>query len=255
MPSNPASSATPQPSTPESVLVAYRHDAHKLTGHAHETAPETFDGVPVNQQVPRAADADAAALSRPRGQPEQTVATHQTRYRLSLLDCTSKRETADEPSTPDLQQLLTDDDPENIHRQWLTSKVASRFNEAISYPYTSLKYHTLLVAALLDTYRSGNEFANLSLVVDPADSIVPHRTIYAGETFALRITADPASVHSTPLGSNPWQSWATAWSRLPCNPLETDHCRYDRFLDANLRRIGSWSTALQYLEDFTRRVR
>ena len=135
MPSNTASSARPQPSRTESVLVAYRHDAHKLTGHAHETAPETFDGVPVNQQVPRGADADAAALSRPRGQPEQTVATHQTRYRLSLLDCTSKRETADEPSTPDLQQLLIKDDPEQLHRQWLTSTVASRFNEAISYPY------------------------------------------------------------------------------------------------------------------------
>ncbi len=36
-----------------------------------------------------------------------------------------------------------------MHRAWLTSDVASGFNESIYYPYTSLKYHTLIVAALL----------------------------------------------------------------------------------------------------------
>ena len=34
------------------------------------------------------------------------------------------------------------------------------------------------------------------------------------------------------------------------HPLDTDHDKYDMVLDANLRRIGAWSAALQYLEDF-----
>jgi len=32
-------------------------------------------------------------------------------------------------------------------------------------------------------------------------------------------------------------------------PLDTGNDRDDMMLDANLRRIQSWSTALQYLED------
>ena len=40
------------------------------------------------------------------------------------------------------------------------------------------------------------------------------------------------------------------WKRLEAHPLETAHDKYDMVLDANLRRIGAWSTALQYIEDF-----
>jgi hypothetical protein len=47
------------------MLAALRHDAHKFTGHNHSNAPERFAGVPVNQPVPKGADGDAAALSRP----------------------------------------------------------------------------------------------------------------------------------------------------------------------------------------------
>lgn len=256
MPSSHSDPATTQTDTHEPLLVAYRHDAHKLTGHAHDSAPEAFEGVPVNQQVPHGADADAAAMSRPGGQPDYTVAAHQSHYRLSLLDGTTREETmAEDPSSETLRRLLAADDSEQLHRQWLSSTVASQFNESVYYPYTSLKYHTLLVAALLDNYRSGNEFTDLWLVVNSPDSLVPHQTIYAGEQFALRITADPQSNPAATLGSRPWRSWSSVWSRLAGNPLDTDHCRYDRFLDANLRRIGSWSTALQYLETFTRRER
>lgn len=64
------------------------------------------------------------------------------------------------------------------------------FNESIYYPYTSLKYHTLLTAALLDAYRAAHAFADLCLAVDPPNAIIPHRTVYAGEELALRIDAD-----------------------------------------------------------------
>ncbi|ADD06339.2 uncharacterized protein Nmag_2784 [Natrialba magadii ATCC 43099] len=235
------------------MVAVYRHDAHKMNGQPHEYAPETFAGVPVNQTVPHGADGDASALSRPSGQPEQTVENHETLYRLSLIEGESRydpQEFTRNGVEGAVQELLTEDDPETIHRMWLESDVVSAFNESVYYPYTSLKYHTLLVAALLDNYRAGHEFADLRLVVDDADEIVLHRTIYASEEFALRIDVDARGQPSARLGSRPWRSWASTWNRLTAHPLDTAHDKYDMVLDSNLRRIGAWSTALQSIEDF-----
>ena len=149
-----------------------------------------------------------------------------------------------------MRSLLTVDDSETIHRTWLDSHVVSAFNESVYYPYTSLKYHTLLVAALLDNYRADHEFGGLRLVIDRANEIVPHRTVYAGEEFALRIDHDAHGQPSTRLGSHPWRSWASTWNRLTTHPLDMTHNKYGMVLDTNLRRIGAWSTALQYIEDF-----
>ena len=54
-----------------------------------------------------------------------------------------------------VRNVLTEDEPEAMRRAWLKSDVVSAFNESVYYPYTSLKYHSLLVAALLDKYRAG----------------------------------------------------------------------------------------------------
>lgn len=242
------------------LLVAYRHDAHKLTGHPHNGAPETHAGVPVNRTVPLGADADAAVLSRPPGDPETTVDNHATGYRLSLLTGETTFEIEDRSRvalSKAIDDLLSVEDPEVAHRAWLTSDVAALFNESAYYPYTSLKYHTLLVATLLDNYRAGHDFADLRLVVDSGVEVVPHRTVYVDETtesFSLRINRDSretTSNASTRLGATPRRSWAATWAQLPFHPLNPDRDRFDRALDANLRRITSWSTALQYLEDFT----
>ncbi|MFC4544181.1 hypothetical protein ACFO5R_19830 [Halosolutus amylolyticus] len=238
------------------MVAAYRHDAHKLNGETHDYAPDTFHGVPVNRTVPHGADGDASALSRPNGKPEQTVDNHETHYRLSLLTGTSHYD-SEELSRPRLSEAITDlltgSDPEAMHRAWLTSDVASGFNESIYYPYTSLKYHTLLVAALLDNYRVGHEFADLLLVVDDTEEVVPHRTVYAGDRFALRIDESGDWNPWARLGSRPWRSWASAWKRLTEHPLDVNHDKHDMVLDANLRRIWSWSTALQYIEDLETR--
>jgi len=237
----------------DAMVAVYRHDAHKMNGQPHDYAPETFAGVPVNQTVSHGADGDASALSRPSGQPEQAVENHETLYRLSLIEGESRydpQEFTRNDVESAVRELLTEDDPETMHRAWLDSDVVSAFTESVYYPYTSLKYHTLLVAALLDNYRAGHGFADLRLVVDDADEIVPHRTVYAGEEFALRIDESADGNPSARLGSRPWRSWASAWNRLEAHPLDADHDKYDMVLDANLRRIGAWSTALQYIEDF-----
>lgn len=236
----------------DEMLVAYRHDAHKFYGTPHESARETLAGVPVNRSVPYSADWDAASLSRPSGTPDQTVANHRSHYRVSLLDGTSQEESewlTERRVERAVQELLFSDDPIELHQTWLGHDVASMFNESVYYPYTSLKYHTLLVAALLDAYRAGHQFSDLLLIVDAADEIVPHRTIYAGDRFTLRLGTDPDGQPAARLGSRPWRSWAATWTRLTSHPLDADEDPFDRVLDANLRRIGAWSTALQYLED------
>ena len=238
----------------KTMLTAFRHDAHKFIGESHANAREEFAGVRVNQSVPESADGDAAALSRPQQKQEQIVPTHDDHYRLSLLT----GETAYDPSAfsrGDIENEVLDligiKNAEIAHKRWLTSDVAAAFNESVYHPYTSLKYHTLLVGALLDNYRTDNEFTNLQLIVDPAGETIPFRTVFDGEQFALRIGISDADRPSARLGSRPWRSWASVWNRLTAHPLDTDGDKYDMTLDANLRRMQSWSAALQYIEEFT----
>jgi hypothetical protein len=235
------------------MLAVYRHDAHKFYGLAHDNAPLEFAGVPVNQPVPAGADGDVAALSRPRSQRKPVVPTHQTHHRLSLITGEAPYATSgwSRATVIDaVRDLLTVADAERAHQQWLESDVAALFNESVVVPYTSLKYHTLLVAALLANYRDGYEFADLRLVVDVVEEVVPYRTVFASDRFALRLASDAGGRPSARLGSRPWRSWASTWIRLTDHPLQTDHDKWDMTLDANLRRIRAWSTALQYLEDF-----
>ena len=233
----------------EAMLAAFRHDAHKFAGKNHDNAPETFCGVSVNRTVPMGADSDAGLLSRPQQRQTQTVPTHYDHSRLSLLTGEPVAN-VEQVSRETIHELLAVESIPTAHERWLASDVAALFNESVYHPYTSLKYHTLLVAALLDNYRAGHEFADLLLVVDRAGEIVPHRTVYTGEEFALRIDENAGGRPSSRLGSYPWRSWASTWNRLTAHPLDAGHDKYDMVLDANLRRIGAWSTALQYIEDF-----
>jgi len=169
----------------------------------------------------------------------------------------------------DIEYLLAPPNAERLHAEWLTDTVSAMLNESVYYPYTSLKYHTLLVAALLDNYRAGYTYGELSLVATAgartagteqasgqealaAEAVHPHRTVCWTPALTLHITGSPGDRPSTPLGEGPTRSFADVWSRLPDHPLDTDGSRAARLLDAQLRRIRSWSTALQCIEDVTR---
>lgn len=234
------------------LLAVYRHDIHKLRGRSHAAATDEFAGVRVNETVPRGADGDAALLSRPRGDPDETLPAHALPFRLSLLtgEIVIKNGGVDAFSSA-TRNLARIDDPARAHAAWLDSDAAAAFNESAHYPYTSLKYHVLLTAALLSNYRAGARFDELALVVDPTDApVTPHRTVVQAGPVSLRVTADPDGRPAAPLGPAPARSFADVWARLPTRPFDIDADRRWRILDAQLRRIRSWSTALQFIEEY-----
>ncbi|MFC4540814.1 hypothetical protein ACFO5R_02585 [Halosolutus amylolyticus] len=238
----------------EPMVATYRHDVHKARSRSHEHAEDVFRGVRVNEDVPLGADHDAALLSRPRGKPERTLDAHESWFRVSLLtgEVVSTSGTVDDVDVA-LREVIESDDAGALHEAWLSSDVPAMFNESPYYPYTSLKFHTLLVAALLDNYRAGFGFDELFLAVslrDAVPEVVPHRTVLSTAGFALYVTGDPAGRPAARLGSRPARSFADVWSRLPEFPFDVDASRRWRVLDAQLRRIRSWSVALQFIEEY-----
>jgi hypothetical protein len=251
----------------------YRHDIHKPRGRPHRNAEDTFAGVPVNEPVPLNADADAAALSRPPEGPDETVPTHITPHRLTLISGDPAATTLPGiPADGAVEPLATPTDPAVAHATWLTSHTAAAYNETAYYPYTSLQYHTLLTAALLDAYRAGYEFGDLHLIATQpstdgttptlqettdaeaalaADIVEPHRTVLWTPACALHLTPTPDGP-AADLGPAPARSFADTWSRLPSHPIDTDGAHGWRLLDAQLRRIRAWSTALAYIDDYVR---
>ncbi|WP_254769419.1 hypothetical protein [Salinilacihabitans rarus] len=238
------------------MVAVYRHDIHKARMRGHEHAEDSFRGMRVNEQVPLGADRDAALLSRPRGEPEQTLDAHESWFRVSLL--TGKVASTVEPVGDvggSLTELISVEDAEALHSAWLDSVVTSLFSESPYYPYTSLKYHTLLAAALLDNYRSGFEFDELFLAVSERDgttgpAVVPHRTVLVTSGFAVHVTGEPGDRPAARLGGAPARSFADVWARLPAVPFDVDRARRWRVLDAQLRRVRSWSAALQFIEEY-----
>ena len=249
------------------MIAVYRHDVHKLRRRRHDASAEEYHGVRVNEAVPQRADGDAALLSRPSGDPEQTVSNHSSPYRLSLLTGKSATESnrIEAAANGGFRSLVVSDDASRLHAAWLTSDVASAFNESTYYPYTSLKYHVLLAAALLSEYRAGHSFDELFLAVWPgelaaadggveaaleSDVVSPHRTVMWSPLVTLTVTSEPGDRPAARLGAEPTRSFADVWSRLSGQPFETGGLRAWMVLDAQLRRIRSWSTALQYIEEF-----
>ena len=252
------------------LVGAYRHDVHKLRGRRHASSQNEAYGVPVNETVPLAADRDAAVLSRPRGEPGETIDNHVSPYRLSLLTGEAAVETSriEAAVGGGFERLVSSTDPEVLHARWVTSPVPAGFNESVFYPYTSLKFHVLLVGALLDNYRAGYAFDELFVAVSPVDGgfegsgeaaiasdvVEPFRTVLWTPAFAVHVTGDPGGRPAAALGPRPSRSFADTWARLPAHPVETDGQRCWRVLDAQLRRIRSWSTALQFIEEYVSMV-
>ena len=249
------------------LVAAYRHDVHKLRGRSHAAAREECHGVRVNEEVPFGADRDAALLSRPAGSLEQTVSNHESPYRLSMVtgDVAVEAERVASRGDEWFDGLVCSSDPASLHAAWLTSAGAAAFNEAFHYPFTSLKYHVLLTAALVAAYRDGYEFDDLFLVAMPgeeaardgdavaaqeSEAVTACETVLWSPLVTLGVTPEPDGRPAAWLGSSPARSFADVWSRMSAHPVTIDEERLRMVVDAQLRRIRSWSVALQFVEDF-----
>jgi len=256
----------------EPMVAVYRHDVHKLRARPHASAADCTPACRSTRQFRVTLIGMQHCWSRPAGEPEQTVANHESPYRLSLLtgETAATTERIKATTGGGFRALVTPEDPECLHARWLTSEVPAAFNESVYYPYTSLQYHVLLTAALLHNYRARHAFEDLFLVAttpdvtpnadavstrDPktalaADAVEPHRTVLWTPEMTLHVTATPGDRPAARLGDVPARSFADVWSRLPAHPFDTDGERRWRLLDAQLRRIRSWSAALAYIDEF-----
>lgn len=239
----------------ELIKNALTHDEHKTFGRGHGKGDEP--------KVWGGADAFASSLSRPHAPPgknrrqelkklDQT--TGNTHYRISLLT----RNTMYREGYIDLQNIDTTRSQlfdqsrklHTLHNDWLHGYTAALFNESWFYPYTSLKYHTLITTALVMNGAVDNtNFDDLYLHLS-TDAEDDYYTIYSHNQLVLKIApwnaVDSDGYAKLPTlnhGKKSWMNFGTIWSRL------TTIKGVDRELDAILRNRRSWSTALQFMED------
>jgi hypothetical protein len=126
-----------------------------------------------------------------------------------------------------------------LYIKLLNDKIVSRFNEITTMPFTSLKYHTLLVCALHWNYKQGRDFQDLFLHCTTEKMPKElYSTIFKHGDLRLIINNDPSGAK---IGA-PAPYFGQTIGRLYNIPLP-------EFLIDNLRRFRSWSTGLQYLED------
>ena len=182
----------------------------------------------------------------------------ETFYRISLLTslcCYDPEEFMWAAVKEHIFELHSIEDPEKLHRIWLKDCVVSGYNESPYHPYTSLKYHTVLAASLYDNlvrsgkgrmeYTDGGE--GICMVLrGPTD--LQATCIFAGPEFSLHLDREARpSEPAAPIGGAPARNFGDVWSNMPRLP------RLPRRVDAMLRRIASWTVALQYLEEVLER--
>ncbi|MDP2846072.1 MAG: hypothetical protein Q8N79_08400 [Candidatus Methanoperedens sp.] len=183
------------------------------------------------------ADRDAARMSRhPRAREEMT-GEYLSRSFFEQRDMTDQtRKIYSEYCQR--EYIDSQDSAELLHMKLLGDKIIGNFNEITSMPFTSLKYHTLLVCTLHWNYKQGRDFQDLYLhcatkMPDEAYSIV-----FQYDDLCMFINDDPSGAK---IGA-PAPFFGQTVGRLYNVPLP-------EFMVDNLRRFRSWSTGLQYLED------
>ena len=213
------------------ILLLLRHDLHKI---------HTIDALSHRDALPddlmKKADSTAAWLSR---NWKRVEIGEITPFRTSLVysSLKSSREIA-LINREDIEKLFHEKDVYKLHSAILNSKILNLYHEAMEYPYTSLKYHLLLVSSLYYNLINGNEFSKLYLCENlENDSIF--QIIYKDEfrEWALLPREGMSRVNS---------SFALSWDRRIKLSIGGD----DRILDGLLSQIESWSAALATIDDF-----
>jgi len=128
--------------------------------------------------------------------------------------------------------------PSELHRLILRSKKINEYNEAKSFPYTSLKYHILLACALYQNFLMGFKISDLYLaenaLVDSEFQII------------LRLNECEWAIIPRVGMSRIWPRFDLTWVRR----TQESSIGGDRTLDGLLSRIKSWSAALATIEEY-----
>jgi hypothetical protein len=132
-----------------------------------------------------------------------------------------------------------ENDPIRLHKKILNSELLNLYNEAITYPYTSLKYHLLLSCSIYYNLFQGHDIFNLYLCENgKVDS--PFQIIFKNNEIEWALTPHKGI-------SRVWQRFDLTWIRRI-----TESIGGDRVLDGLLSSITSWSAALATIEDYNR---
>lgn len=225
------------------IKEAIRHDLHKIHGRKHTD----------DKKLSTAADKDASKMSRKR-LGTVVFGDDVNNYRCSLIDgkllFQHGQGNRDRLLVSIEQKYMNDNDTsEIIYRNLLKCELLSIFNESPDLPITSLKYHTILTAALHYNYMKKHSFKELYFgIMNLSDIEEIFEVIYCdennGKCFVIRASADKMEAF-TQLGV-PKMNFGDAMSRLG------NEVYIEKSLYANLRRIKAWSTGLQFYEDINR---
>lgn len=238
------------------------HDFHKIHGVAHDSE---------DKSIPNRVDGMAGWMSRPKDvkKIEKDESGRINNYRLSLVDGHSfyehNNEIKDDISKKEQEYLNNTDADDVFFKIFLKDNLLSKFNEfiltikeeegwGIWLPYTSLKYHSILATVLHWNINIQKiPFNNMYFkIIDLKDLETIFSVVLLDEINRKCLTISDINTNrtydaKTKIGSKPMMNFGDVMCRLDGDVY------IDKYTYANLRRISSWSTGLQYYDDILNR--
>lgn len=227
----------------EELRKAIIHDTHKMFGRSHD-----HSHIELKVKGP---DGDAARLSRPVQRGKIDFDDNESNYRISMITW----KTFYSPSTfnkgiyekiVNRDYINTDCDVEVLYQRLLSDTILfSKFNEHVKYLFTSLKYHSILVTNLMWNTLRGKMFDDLYLhMVEKSNEERCFARIMEFDDMYLTISEQNRdAIAFVKIGRKPVMEFGETLCRM------RGDVNIDPILWANLCRIRSWSTGLQYFED------
>ena len=217
-----------------SILIVLKHDLHKIFRSA----------TPHNSSLPdklmKKADSTASWYSR----NFKFRQFSNNPLRLSLIKNKNHNNYREYRSKvkEEVRNLFRESDPYKLHSKILNSRILNLFNEAKTYPYTSLKYHLLLTCALFYNFQIKNKNSKLYL----CENQIPNsqfQIIYRDNEREWAILPIDGLSRVLP-------RFDLTWIRRMKESIGGD-----RMLDGLLATIKSWSVALSTIEDYKNIIR
>ena len=216
------------------VIQVLRHDLHKL---------KTPDAIPHEDALPdplmKKADAKASWFSR--NFLEESF--ENKLYRKSLIFQVYNFKVTRgliNKNRGEIKKLFQETDAYKLHELIINSELLNLYSEAREFPYTSLKYHLLLVTSLFYNFTLGHDINNLYLCENlPVKS--PFQVIYKDmeREWSLLPVKKGGMTRIYP-------QFFKSWERRTKTSLGGDY----KVLDGMLSKMSSWSVALTTIEDF-----